>query len=70
MSTEINIRLNGEPYGVPKNSSLEHLVEALNLGNERFAIEVNMDIIPRSEHASYRLQSDDQVEIVQAIGGG
>jgi sulfur carrier protein len=33
-------------------------------------VEVNHQIVPRSQHTSYVLAEGDQVEIVHAIGGG
>lgn len=70
VSTDINISLNGEPYSIAESATLTDLVETLELQNSRYAIEVNLDIIPRSEHAQFKLTEGDQVEVVQAIGGG
>ena len=42
----------------------------LGLSEKRLAVEVNLDIIPRSEHPSYQLKENDKVEVVHAIGGG
>jgi sulfur carrier protein len=50
--------------------TLGHLVAALDLAGRRLAIEVNGELVPRSEHAGFRLAPGDRVEIVQAIGGG
>jgi sulfur carrier protein len=33
-------------------------------------VEVNMEIVPRSQFASHVLHDGDRVEIVHAIGGG
>jgi len=66
----MHIQLNGEPAELPENSSLSDLLATLDLQNRRFAAEVNEELIPRSEHASHVLQTNDRVEIVQAIGGG
>jgi len=66
----MHIQLNGEPAEFPENSSLSDLVATLDLQNKRFAVEVNEELIPRSEHANHALQANDRVEIVQAIGGG
>jgi sulfur carrier protein len=51
-------------------SSLADLVEQLGLGDKRIAAEVNLEIVPRSQHAALRLNDGDQIEIVHAIGGG
>lgn len=64
------INVNGESIEVAEQASLIELIKQLKLEGKRYAIEVNEDIIARSEHASYRLNSGDSVEVVVAIGGG
>ena len=66
----MHIQLNGKPYALETATTLADLCAQLDLGNSRYAVEVNYEIIPRSEHDAYALKADDQVEIVQAIGGG
>ena len=66
----MNIAINGEQHTLEDGLNLQHLISLLELEDKRLAIEVNQDIVPRSEHASYILKQDDRVEIVQAIGGG
>jgi sulfur carrier protein len=64
------ITLNGDRHEVPESTTLSDLLATLDMQNRRFAVEINEQLIPRSEHATRPLHSDDQVEIVQAIGGG
>ncbi len=66
----MNITLNGEKRSVEPDSSIELLVESLGLQGKRIAVEVNRDIVPRSEYGTYILNNNDSVEIVNAIGGG
>jgi len=66
----MKIYLNGEAREVPDNCSAACLVEELGLGGKRIAMEVNMEIVPRSGYDSHTLQEGDKVEIVHAIGGG
>lgn len=72
----MQIALNGEAYeleappGSGDTACLGDLVVALDLEGRRLAIEVNGELVPRSEHAAFRLAPGDRVEIVQAIGGG
>jgi sulfur carrier protein len=66
----MKITLNGESRDIPDNTTAAALVESLGLAGKRVAMEVNMEILPRSQHASYRFQPGDKVEVVQAIGGG
>lgn len=66
----MQIQVNGETLDVSENATLAELVEQLELVGKRIAVELNLEIIPRSEHAATRLSAGDQVEIVHAIGGG
>ncbi len=64
------ITLNGQPYELNPGATLKDIICALELEGKRYAIEVNEAIIPRSDHSAYALNPGDDVEIVQAIGGG
>lgn len=66
----MKITVNGEPRTVPEAMTVGELIDSLNLSGRRLAVEVNLDIIPRSQHQQYRLKQDDVVEVVHAIGGG
>jgi sulfur carrier protein len=66
----MHILLNGKRHEMREDTSLAALLATLDLQNKRFAVEVNEELIPRSEHAAHALHTDDRVEIVQAIGGG
>lgn len=66
----MHIQLNGEPYSLPDGLTLSALLERLELSGRRVAIELNQDIVPRSQHADTILKDGDQVEVVHAIGGG
>ncbi|MDD3518238.1 MAG: sulfur carrier protein ThiS [Chromatiales bacterium] len=66
----MEIHLNGEPRDIPDGSSAQALVDLLELGGRRLAMEVNGEIVPRSRYAEHRLHAGDKVEIVHAIGGG
>ena len=66
----MELLVNGKPVTLPETSTLTGLLEQLALEHARVAIEGNREIVPRSQHAGYRLKAGDQVEIVQAIGGG
>jgi len=66
----MNIQLNGENTPVDEDATLGDIVRRMNLEGSRYAVEVNEELVPRSEHDGYRLKEGDNVEIVQAIGGG
>jgi len=66
----ITIVLNGKNKQVDSNTSVEQLLQSLELNNKRLAVEINQQIITHSEFRNHRLNDLDKVEIVQAIGGG
>ena len=66
----INITVNGEPRAVTPDLTAAQLVELLELGGRRLAVEINREILPRSQYAGHALREGDRIEIVQAIGGG
>lgn len=46
------------------------LLEELGVTGPRVAVEVNQEIVPRSQHERCVLTDADHVEIVGAVGGG
>lgn len=65
----MEILLNGDPHSIEQSCTIESLIASLELDG-KFAIEINKNIIPRSEYRSTRLHAGDNIEIVNAIGGG
>jgi len=66
----VEITVNGELHKVPEGSNIVQLLEAMDQVGQRLAVEVNLEIIPRSLHEQYVFKENDRVEIVHAIGGG
>lgn len=66
----VAITVNGMPREIDSGLDVQGLLKLLSIHSGPVAVEVNGDIVPRSQHADYQLQADDKVEIVQAIGGG
>ena len=66
----MNILLNGDSRNLPAATTLLELLQSEGLAERRVAVEINGQIIPRSQHAQTRLNDGDQVEIVHALGGG
>ncbi|MEP7097319.1 MAG: sulfur carrier protein ThiS [Dokdonella sp.] len=66
----MKIILNGQEHDIAAPLTLAHLLAAAGYANRRVAVEVNREIVPRSQHAERVLDAGDQVEIVHAIGGG
>ena len=65
----MNIIVNGESQSLESGASLGQLLVMLGLDGKRIAVEVNRDIVPRSDYNSFKLSDNDTIEIVNAIGG-
>ena len=66
----MHIQLNGAAFDLPEGATIAALLERLELAGKRVAVELNLEIVPRSLHASTGLKEGDCVEVVHAIGGG
>lgn len=66
----MQVQVNGEAMELPSGATVAALVEKMALTGKRLAVEVNEDIVPRSQHAEFALNNGDRVEVVHAIGGG
>ncbi len=66
----MDIQLNGTAHPLPVGTTLAELLALSGLAERRVAVEINGEIVPRSQHAVRQLQPGDRVEIVHALGGG
>jgi sulfur carrier protein len=66
----MEIVINGEKRQVSEGYTAADLVADMQLAGKRVAMEINREILPRSEYGHYIFQPGDQVEVVHAIGGG
>ena len=66
----MHITLNGSPRDCAPATTIARLLDDAGYGGRRVAVEVNREIVPRSQHADRLVAEGDQVEIVHAIGGG
>jgi sulfur carrier protein len=66
----MRVIVNGDDIELPADATLIDLLQMLALGSTKVAVELNQSIVPRSQYALQRLQQDDCIEIVYAIGGG
>jgi sulfur carrier protein len=66
----INLLVNGRPQQFVVAPTITELLATLGMAERRVAVEVNREIVPRGRHPSHRLADGDQIELVQAMGGG
>jgi len=66
----MQIYLNGDPVNIAAGTSVEALVLTLSDDPRGIAIERNLEIVPKTEHATTLLHEGDRLEVVQFVGGG
>lgn len=66
----LNVTVNGEPFGASVGASVASLLEELGLHEQRVAVELNEQVVPRRQHAETSLRDGDKLEIVTLVGGG
>jgi len=66
----MQIVINGEPKTVSETLTAQQLLQELGIAEQRLALEINEEIVSRSNLSEYLIQPGDKVEIIHAIGGG
>jgi sulfur carrier protein len=66
----MKIIVNGEEKNLEQPMTVSQLLVDMGVADKRVAVEVNLEIVPRSEHSQFQLNNADRIEVVQAIGGG
>lgn len=64
------LHINGEPREFPDGLNVAALVAQLGMKADRVAVELNLEIVPRSSWDATVLKNGDKLEIVHFVGGG
>ncbi|HEY6304834.1 MAG TPA: sulfur carrier protein ThiS [Candidatus Angelobacter sp.] len=68
--SSVKLSINGEPRDFPDGLTVASLVEQLGMKADRVAVELNLEIVPRSSWQATALKDGDKLEIVHFVGGG
>ncbi len=63
------VKINGTDLDI-NELSVEDYLNSTNYSRTRIAVEINGEIVPKSQYASTVLKDGDIVEIVGFVGGG
>jgi len=66
----MTIIINGIKKTYKTSLTLETLLNELDHASKKVAIEVNDEIIPRSQYKNKLVVDGDKIEIINAVGGG
>ena len=67
---EIEIYVHGQPRAVAAGSTVTTLLQTLELDPRTLAVERNLELVPRGQHAATPLAAGDRLEVVTLVGGG
>jgi sulfur carrier protein len=65
----MRILANQVPRELPSNSRITDLLAMIE-AKPPYAVAVNLQFVPKTRHAEYILQDNDQVEIIAPVTGG
>ena len=68
--SSLEITCNGETRTVDVGTTVAALLVELGLEPRQVAVEVNLELVPRTRHAERPLCAGDRLEIVTLVGGG
>jgi sulfur carrier protein len=63
------VKINGEDCNADNLLLMDFLLRE-GYSPQKIAVEINGDIVPKSQYATKKLLPDDAVEIVKFVGGG
>jgi sulfur carrier protein len=66
----MDITINGELKQVDDGATVAALLQSLGLDARHLAVERNLELVPRAEHARTALSAGDRLEVVTLVGGG
>jgi thiamine biosynthesis protein ThiS len=66
----MQLQINGDAGEFPDGLNISGLVAQLGMKPDRVAVELNLEIVPRSSWEATVLKSGDKLEIVHFVGGG
>jgi len=66
----LRIQINGESREVSEDPTLSDLIDELSLPPARIAIELNGEVVRRSDWVNTMVGEGDRLEVVHFVGGG
>jgi thiamine biosynthesis protein ThiS len=66
----MHLHINGEQREFPDGLTVASLVAQLSMKQDRVAVELNLEIVPRTSWEATTLKDGDKLEVVHFVGGG
>ena len=69
-NNKIEIYINGEKKIVNNKYNLQEILNIFSIKNRLIAVEVNKEIVPKSQYKLKKIVGNDKIEVLELIGGG
>lgn len=66
----MKVTVNGNEQALAAAITVAELLDQLKVSAKQVAVEINLELVPRTRHATHTLCDGDRVEIVGFVGGG
>lgn len=66
----IEISLNNTPTSIAADMPLNEAITCWGMANNKIAVAINGEFVPRSSYPQYILKAGDKIDIVKPVGGG
>lgn len=66
----LKIKLNGQEKEILQGTTVQELLDEMNVKNTMFVVEKNLEILPKERYISCKILEGDNIEIVGFFGGG
>lgn len=66
----MKLMVNGQQRELADGATVAELLRELELDPRTLAVERNLDLVPRAQHAETKLAPGDRIEVVTLVGGG
>ena len=66
----LTISLNGEKVNLLEPLTIIDLLAEKEYQNEKVALAINGSFVPRSQYGDTIVNDNDEVDVIQAVGGG
>ncbi len=66
----MHILVNGNEHNIMAGTTLSQLLDELKIESSHVIIELNRNVVPQQQFSTTTLKADDEVELIQFVGGG
>lgn len=66
----MNIFINGKKFFSETDLTISEFLKKNNISENNIVVEINKEIITKNLWETYKLNNNDKVEIITAVGGG